>query len=59
VSIEGEAEEMDVFRIRVQPIYGLLHGDAHLSTKERAKGLLLERAKAAVPHQDGEKTRID
>jgi hypothetical protein len=50
---------MDVFRIRIQPIYRLLHRDAHLSTKERAKGLLLERAKAAVPHQDGEKTRID
>jgi hypothetical protein len=50
---------MDVLRIGIQAIYGFLHRDAHLSTKERTKRLLLERAKATVSHLSGEKTGID
>ena len=53
MSIEGEAKQMHVLRIRIQPVYGFLNANAHLSAAKGTKRLLLERAEAAIPHECG------
>ena len=53
MSIEGEAKQMHILRIRIQPVYGFLNANAHLSATEGTERLLLQRAEAAIPHECG------
>ena len=52
-TIKGETKQMHVLRIRIQPVYGFVNANAHLSATEGTKRLLFERAEAAIPHQCG------